>query len=95
MCGASARLSCPGRARKREEPGPRGGTTGHWPADVALRAFLRWVPDLVSLVQVHSLHSSGTRVCRMAIRVPYRRFASGMNSARLAALCSPSAGTAP
>ena len=43
-------LSCPGRARKREEPGPRGSTTC-CAFNVALRAFLRWVPDLVPLAQ--------------------------------------------
>jgi len=38
---------------------------------IALRAFLRWVPALVPLVQERSLHSAGTRDCRYA--TPERR----------------------
>ena len=55
------RLSCPGRARKREEPGARGHTTRCCGSGYGASRFFRWVPDLVALAQERSLHSSGTR----------------------------------
>ena len=49
------------RAYASEEPGPRGHTTRCCGSGYGASRFSRWVPDLVALAQVRSLHSSGTR----------------------------------
>jgi hypothetical protein len=54
-------VSRPKRAYASEEPGPRGHTTRCCGSGYGASRFSRWVPDLVALAQVRSLHSSGTR----------------------------------
>ena len=70
LCAERMLLSCPGRAQR--DPGPRGDTTSRSHV-LRFALFLRWVPALVPLAQVRSLHSAGTREqCTLLIRFSMR-----------------------
>ena len=70
---ANSRVSAE-RAYASEEPGPRGGMMCGHRSEYGASHFFLWVPDLVPLAQVRSLHSSGTRgwhaCCCCGVRAP-------------------------